>query len=139
MEEKNNNVKKSGLKIIFDIIFKKSLKDNNIKYTEMAFSLLSTIMFWILGYGLLLLSFLVFGFSLYYYICSYNWTDIIGGIIGIVIILLLIFICFIFSVLMIGAAKEQVNNKKAPEKIVPVFSALVSFIALIVSLIALIK
>lgn len=142
--KKNNKIKKKKNKfwsIVGTILFKKlpEEKENEDKYTTMAFSFLTSLMFFALGYGLLILSLLsLIGMGIYF-ISIYNWSNIVTGIIIIIYFLLLVFICFIISVLMIGAAKEQTSGKRDNEKTITVFSALVSLIALIISFVALIK
>lgn len=141
-DNKNKKVKKNKFfSIVGTILFKKLPEDNKIedRYTTMAFSFLTSLMFFALGYGLLILSLLsLIGMGIYF-ISIYNWSNVVTGIIIIIYFLLLVFICFIISVLMIGAAKEQTSGKRDNEKTITVFSALVSLIALIVSFIALIK
>ena len=140
--KKKQGIKKENnfFKIIFTILFKKLPEDDeNTKYTTMAFSFLTSLIFWVLGYGLLSLSLLVFGYSFYYFVCILDWQNIISGIAQIIYLAILIFICFIISILMIGAAKGQTNGKRDYEKTISIFSALVSLVALIVSFVALIK
>lgn len=137
----NKNKKNKFFSIVGTILFKKLPEDNKSedRYTTMAFSFLTSLMFFALGYGLLILSLLsLIGMGIYF-ISIYNWSNIVTGIIIIIYFLLLVFICFIISVLMIGAAKEQTSGKRDNEKTITVFSALVSLIALIISFVALIK
>lgn len=134
--KKENNF----FKIIFRILFKKLPEDDeNTKYTTMAFSFLTSLIFWVLGCGLLFLSLFVFGYSFYYFIFILDWRNIMSGIVQIIYLEILVFVCFIISILMIGAAKEQSNGKRDYEKTISIFSALVSLVALIVSFIALIN
>ena len=55
-------------KIIFTILFKKLPEDDeNTKYTTMAFSFLTSLVFFALGYGLLILSLLsLIGMGIYF-------------------------------------------------------------------------
>lgn len=132
--------KKNFFNIVLTILFKKLPEgEENDKYTTMAFSFLTSLIFWVLGYGLLLSSLLVFGYSIYYFVCILDWNNVMSGIAQIIYLAILIFICFIISVLMIGAAKEQSNGKRNYEKTISIFSALVSLVALIVSFVALIN
>ena len=101
--KKNNKIKKKKNKfwsIVGTILFKKlpEEKENEDKYTTMAFSFLTSLMFFALGYGLLILSLLsLIGMGIYF-ISIYNWSNIVTGIIIIIYFLLLVFICFIISV-----------------------------------------
>lgn len=141
---KNNkikNKKNNFFNIIGTILFKKLPleKEDEDKYTNMAFSFLTSIMFIFLGYGLLVFSILAIIGGGIHFISIYDWSNIVEGIILIAYFLLIVFICFIISVLMIGAAKEQTNGKHSQDKTVSIFSALVSLVALIISFIAIIK
>lgn len=72
-----------------------------------------------------------------YYIKTFDWSNVLGGILGISFSFMLFIFLFLLATLMIGTAKEQ--EKAKGEKSIVVFSAIVSFVALIVAVIALFK
>ena len=67
-----------------------------------------------------------------------NYINIFKDIISILLLTISIIITFFVSVMLIGTAKEQEKNRKV-DKTIPVFSAIISLVALIISLIALVK
>ena len=72
-----------------------------------------------------------------HFIYVYDWKSILGGVLNIIYIVAIMIFNFLMAVLLVGTAKEQ--EGKDYNTTIPVFSAIVSFIALIISLIALIK
>ena len=135
----NKNKKDNFFKVVYTIIFKK-LPENEgeMKYTTMAFSLLTSIMFFVIGYSLLLLTALFLIYLVYYVVFVVKLVFSFFNIVKAIWMISLIFVCFVISVLMIGAAKEQKMIKRDYDKTISLFSALVSFVALIISFIALI-
>ena len=134
-KKKENSKIKEFFRVVISAYSRK--KDDDNEYTDKTFSLLSSLLFYIIGYGMLIFEvLLIVGFS-NYYINTFNWSNIIKGIIEIIGLFLILVIMFLLATLMIGTAKEQ--EKTRGEKSIVVFSAMVSFVALIVAVIALFK
>ncbi len=141
---KRNNNDKHDIEIETKISFKTMLKilfcskaKTNGEITNKTFALLTSLIFYLLGYGLLILD-LIFVFAIpVYYIFSYDWNEVLVGVISICLLIPFIVAVFLFSVLLVGTAKEQ--EKKDANSTIVVFSAIVSFVALIVAVIALFK
>ena len=107
-------------------------------YTSKMLSIITALILKILGYSLLIFSVcLIFG-GAFYFIKQYQWENIFVGVISIALSFLIAVVSFLFSALLVGAAKEQENNKDF-NKLIGVFSAIVGFVALIISLVALLR
>lgn len=131
-EKKKENQFANMIKILF---CKKPNKTEG--YTDKTFAILTSLILRVFGYSLLIIDVLLFIGTPIYYIFSYGWSNILEGVLSIVYIIIIIAFNFLISVLLVGTAKEQ--EDKDYNTTIPVFSAIVSFIALIISLIALIK
>ncbi len=132
--------KKHGAKAFFSLIWAviRNKKDTNGQFTKVTFTLL-------MSYLLNLFAILLFFFSI---ICifatihevpsltwhSINWFTNILAIIG---MLLVCFIALLFAIMLRGFANE-IEREKDKNYIVAVFSAIVSFVALIVAFVALV-
>lgn len=137
--KKKNKKKESNIKVFFRIVKDaycgKDKKDS--EYTDKTISILSSLLFYTIGVCMLLFDLILFICTLIYYINMHDWTNIIGGILGIFFLCPIMFAVFILATLMFGTAREQENAKG--EKSVVIFSAMVSFVALIIAAIALFK
>lgn len=138
-KQTKKNKENSKIKEFFRVIISaySIKKDEDNEYTDKTFSLLSSLLFYFIG-----ISMLVFDISLLigtpiYYIKTFDWSNVLGGIFGISLSFMLFIFLFLLATLMIGTAKEQ--EKAKGEKSIVVFSAIVSFVALIVAVIALFK
>lgn len=125
-------------KVVWGIIRNKRDTEGVILSDGMATIL--SVFFILLGYGLLLLSVvifaLVFGFAL-----TQSWSSFSGiarNILGLIIILILSFSSFVFGVAMIGAGHE-IDQEEDRNYIADVFSGITGFVALIIAIIALYK
>ena len=129
----------SLFKIIYCILTGKDL-DTEDGCTIKLFSMLTSAFLTITGTIMLIMTILFFVTSIVYVSFEVNWTpsEIIFNILACFFLIAIIIISFIFFVLLIGAGREQKKNDKN-ESVISIFSALISFIALIISLIALFK
>ena len=135
INKKENAKKNEFLQVIKNAYSRK--KDYDTEYTDKTFSLLSSLIFYFIGVSILLLDIALLIGTPIYYIKVFDWSNLLGGIVGIVISCMILVFLFLVATLMIGTAKEQENTKG--EKTIVVFSAIVSFVALIVAVIALFK
>lgn len=127
---------KISFKTMFKILFCKSTPTND-EITNKTFAILTSLIFYLIGYGILFVDLiLVLGLH-YYFIFEYDWSNVFVGILCILFLIIIIISLFLFSVLLVGTAKEQEKNDAS--KTITVFSAIVSFVALIVAVIALFK
>lgn len=106
-------------------------------YTDKTFAALTSLILRIFGYSLLVIDLLLLIGTPIHFIYVYDWKSILGGVLNIIYIVAIMIFNFLMAVLLVGTAKEQ--EGKDYNTTIPVFSAIVSFIALIISLIALIK
>ena len=134
-KEKENSKIKDFFKAI-KRAYSKNKNDDN-EWTEKTFSLLSSLLFYLIGGSMLLFDLALLIGTPIYYIKTFDWSNILGGIFGIGLYFLFFILLFLLGTLMIGTAKEQ--EKAKGEKSIVVFSAIVSFVALIVAVIALFK
>ena len=134
-KKKENSKIKDFFRVIISAYSRE--KDDDNEYTDKTFSLLSSLLFYIIGYGILIFEVLLIVGNLNYYINTFNWSNIIKGIIEIIGLFLILVIMFLLATLMIGTAKEQ--EKTRGEKSIVVFSAMVSFVAFVVAVIELFK
>ena len=80
-KKKENSKIKDFFRVIISAYSRE--KDDDNEYTDKTFSLLSSLLFYIIGYGMLIFEvLLIVGFS-NYYINTFNWSNIIKGIIAI--------------------------------------------------------
>ena len=135
INKKENAKKNDFFQVIKNAYSRK--KDYDTEYTDKTFSLLSSLIFYFIGVSILLLDIALLIGTPIYYIKVFDWSNLLGGIVGIVISCMILVFLFLVATLMIGTAKEQENTKG--EKTIVVFSAIVSFVALIVAVIALFK
>ena len=136
IKKKNENSKiKEFFRVIISAYSRK--KDENNEYTDKTFSLLSSSLFYFIGGSMLFFDIVLLIVIPIYYIKTFNWSNVLTGILGIMFSCVIIFFLFLLATLMIGTAKEQ--EKAKGEKSIVVFSAIVSFVALIVAVIALFK
>ena len=135
INKKENAKKNEFFQVIKNAYSRK--KDYDTEYTDKTFSLLSSLIFYFIGVSMLLLDIALLIGTPIYYIKVFDWSNLLGGIVGIVISCMILVFLFLVATLMIGTAKEQENAKG--EKTIVVFSAIVSFVALIVAVIALFK
>lgn len=136
IKKKNENSKiKEFFRVIISAYSRKKDEDN--EYTDKTFSLLSSSLFYFVGGSMLFFDIVLLIVIPIYYIKTFNWSNVLTGILGIMFSCVIIFFLFLLATLMIGTAKEQ--EKAKGEKSIVVFSAIVSFVALIVAVIALFK
>ena len=135
INKKENAKKNEFFQVIKNAYSRK--KDYDTEYTDKTFSLLSSLIFYFIGVSMLLLDIALLIGTPIYYIKVFDWSNLLGGIVGIVVCCIILVFLFLVATLMIGTAKEQENAKG--EKTIVVFSAIVSFVALIVAVIALFK
>ena len=112
-------------------------KEGDSEYTDKTFALLSSFLFYLIGGSMLFFDVLLLIGTPIYYIKTFDWSNVLEGIFEIAFLCLILVFLFILATLMIGTAKEQ--EKAKGEKSIVVFSAIVSFVALIVAVIALFK
>ena len=112
-------------------------KEGDSEYTDKTFALLSSFLFYLIGGSMLFFDVVLLIGTPIYYIKTFDWSNVLGGIFEIAFLFLILVFLFILATLMIGTAKEQEKSKG--EKSIVVFSAIVSFVALIVAVIALFK
>lgn len=139
MKKKNKKNEPSLLKIMYSILRGKDL-DTEDGCTIKLFSLLTSAFLTITGKVMFFMTLFFFVASIVYVSCEVNWTpsEIIFNILACFFLVAIIIISFIFSILLIGAGREQTKNNNN-ESVISIFSALISFVALIISLIALFK
>ena len=150
--EKNDDVTNELLKDNNSLITKKNNENQIINmlkilfcdvsnetegYTNKTFAFLTSLILRIFGYLLLIVGIILFIGTPIYFVISYEWNNVLEGILTIFYIVFIVICSFLMSVLLVGTAKEQ--EGKDYNATIPVFSAIVSFIALIISLVALIK
>ena len=135
INKKENAKKNEFFQVIKNAYSRK--KDYDTEYTDKTFSLLSSLLFYLIGYSMLFFDIVLLIGTPIYYITIFDWSNVLEGIFEIVCLVMLCVVLFIFATLMVGTAKEQENAKG--EKTIVVFSAIVSFVALIVAVIALFK
>lgn len=105
------------------------------------FSVILSAIFFIVGWLGFIGSIGAFAYFLYYAIKVLSWTgaeSIAQNIFFLIFELVIVFIAFLISLMMIGAGREA-QKLKDKNFIVSAFSGMVSLVALIVSLIALVK
>ena len=112
-------------------------KEGDSDYTDKTFALLSSYLFYLIGGSMLFFDVVILIGTPIYYIKTFDWSNVLEGIFEIAFLFLILVFLFILATLMIGTAKEQEKSKG--EKSIVVFSAMVSFVALIVAVIALFK
>ena len=136
IKKKNENSKiKEFFRVIISAYSRK--KDDNNEYTDKTFSILGSLLFYLIGGSMLFLDIALLIGTPIYYIKTFDWSNVLEGIFGIVFCCIIFVFMFLLATLMIGTAKEQEKSKG--EKSIVVFSAMVSFVALIVAVIALFK
>lgn len=134
-KNKENSKIKEFFRVIMSAYSRKKDEDN--EYTDKTFSLLSSLLFYFIGSSMLVFDIaLLIGTPIYYF-NTFDWSNVLGGIFGISFSFMLFIFLFLLATLMIGTAKEQ--EKAKGDKSIIVFSAIVSFVALIVAVIALFK
>ncbi len=137
-KEDNSTEKICFCKVVWGIIRNKRDTEGVILSNGMATVL--SVFFILLGYGLLLLSVVIFAF-VFLFALAQSWSsfsDITRNILGLLFILILSFSSLVYGVAMIGAGHE-IDQEEDRNYIVDVFSGIIGFVALIVSLIALFK
>lgn len=134
-KNKENSKIKEFFRVIISAYSRKKDEDN--EYTDKTFSLLSSLLFYFIGSNMLVFDIALLIGTPIYYIKTFDWSNVLGGIVGISLSFMLFIFLFLLATLMIGTAKEQ--EKAKGEKSIVVFSAIVSFVALIVAVIALFK
>lgn len=134
-KKKENSKIKELFRVILSAYSRKKDEDN--EYTDKTFSLLSSLLFYFIGGSMLFFDIALLIGTPIYYIKIFDWSNVLGGIFGIVFCFMFFIFLFLLGTLMIGTAKEQEKTKG--EKSIVVFSAIVSFVALIVAVIALFK
>lgn len=105
------------------------------------FSVILSAIFFIVGWLGIICSIGVFAYFFYYAIKVMTWTEagnIFQNIVSLIFELVIVFIAFLMSLMMIGAEREA-RKSKDKNFIVGAFSGMVSLVALIVSFIALVK
>lgn len=105
------------------------------------FSIILSAIFFIVGWLGFICSISMFAYFFYYAIKVLSWTEaerIVQNIGSLMLELVIIFLTFLISLMMIGAGREA-QKSKDKNFIVGAFSGMVSLVALIVSLIALVK
>lgn len=114
--------------------------DTHGNMTSGAFAFLVSIVF----RAVALVGFLVFALGIYAVVLYFldlswqNWPEIIRNVYALVIIVMILFILVMYSIIMWGASNEM-RKERDKNYIVAVFSGVVSFAALIVALVALVK
>lgn len=134
-KKKENSKIKEFFRVVISAYSRK--KDDNNEYTDKTFSLLSSFLFYFIGCSMLFFDIVLLIGTPIYYIKTFDWSNALVGIFGIVFCCMIFVFLFLLATLMIGTAKEQ--EKAKGEKSIVVFSAIVSFVALIVAVIALFK
>ena len=134
-KNKENSKIKEFFRVIISAYSRKKDEDN--EYTDITFSLLSSLLFYLIGSSMLVFDIALLIGTPIYYIKIFDWSNVLGGIFGISFSFMLFIFLFLLATLMIGTSKEQ--EKAKGEKSIVVFSAIVSFVALIVAVIALFK
>ena len=137
-KKKNSNSKIKNFINVVKYAYFGNKNDNN-EYTDKTFSILSSLLLYIIGYSMLIFDLVLFTYGINYYVnvFDWNWENIIGAIVNILISCSILIIVFLIATLMICSAREQEKSKG--DKSIIVFSAIVSFVALIVAVIALFK
>lgn len=135
------NKKESVFRKILKIIFC-SAAEIGSGYIDNTFSLLTSVILGIIGYSMLVVSPFALGYAIYVFIPLWPWApsfqSIFDGIMNIFMFALVFVVIFMFSILLIASAKEA-RNQKSHAKINEAFSGVISFVALIIALIALLK
>ena len=111
------------------------------KYTNIVFGSLLMMSFVVIGVVGLLLSAFGLIFLIMYAVNSMVWVGaeaVIGNILQLIMYVAIIFIVFLLSVAMIGAGREA-ERIKDKNYIVGAFSAMVSLVALVISMVALLR
>lgn len=110
-------------------------------WITVVFSVILSAIFFVVGWLGFICSISMFGYFFYYAIKVLTWTGaevIAQNIFSLMLELVIIFLTFLISLMMIGAGREA-QKSKDKNFIVGAFSGMVSLVALIVSLIALVK
>lgn len=105
------------------------------------FSVILSAIFFIVGWLGFIGSIGAFAYFFYYASSVMSWTgaeSIVQNIFSLIFELVIVFIAFLISLMMIGAEREA-RKSKDKNYIVGAFSGMVSLVALIVSLVALVK
>lgn len=135
IEEKDSNVKpslKTVIKSLWYIIINK--KPTNGELTTGMLVLIISFIFKCVSYFGFLLSFIVFGTTVYK-VFSLAWTtisNVISNTISILFAFSTSVIVFLYSVMMLGASRET-ETEKDKNYIIALFSGVVSFVALVVT------
>ena len=114
--------------------------DTHGNMTSGAFAFLVSIVF----RAVALVGFLVFALGIYAVVLYFldlswqNWPEIIRNIYALVMVAMILFVLVMYSIIMWGASNEM-RKEKDKNYIISVFSGVVSFAALIVALVALLR
>ena len=97
-------------------------------------SLLFAILAWVMAIG----SVLLFASSIYVAIAIIDWSieRLIGNIVSLLLIFVLCILCFVISVI-IKVMSNDVKREKDRHYVLALFSGIISFVALIISLVSL--
>ena len=147
-EEKTNEPIEVNIEIDYDRLATAIVKaqekvkaDQEEKFTQGIFSLLTSWVLHIIGALGLFIALYAFGYGIYHAVKILQWIDgvhIFGNILTCLFILAIIFCVGVLS-FMIFKAGSEIQKSKDKNFVVSVFSALSGFIALVVALVALFK